>query len=239
MTTDLRGTRILVIGGAKNLGKAIAQSLAAHGAQVVIGARDAAAAEDLAATLEQASGIAIDVTDETTIASAARELGGVDHVISTAAAHHNVPVVELDHAKTVTAFEAKVIGPLLVAKHFAPIMPPTGSITLFAGVAAWQPTPGYALMGITNGALAFAVSHLAKELAPLRVNAISPGIIDSGMWDSMDDPGRRAFFADVAGQLPAGRVGTPADIVDAVRWLLGAEFITGETIHIEGGARSS
>ena len=94
-------------------------------------------------------------------------------------------------------------------------------------------------MGITNGALAFAVSHLAKELAPLRVNAISPGIIDSGMWDSMDDPGRRAFFADVAGQLPAGRVGTPADIVDAVRWLLGAEFITGETIHIEGGARSS
>lgn len=239
MTTDLRGTRILVIGGAKNLGKAIAQSLAAHGAQVVIGARDAAAAEDLAATLERASGIAIDVTDETTIVSAARELGGVDHVISAAAAHHNVPVVELDHAKTVTAFEAKVIGPLLVAKHFAPIMPPTGSITLFAGVAAWQPAPGYALMGITNGALAFAVSHLAKELAPLRVNAISPGIIDSGMWDSMDDPGRRAFFADVAGQLPAGRVGTPADIVDAVRWLLGAEFITGETIHIEGGARSS
>ncbi|WP_267616514.1 SDR family oxidoreductase [Gordonia bronchialis] len=239
MTTELHGATVLVIGGAKNLGKAIAESLDSLGARVVIGARDVTAADEVAATLGQARGIAIDITDEATIASAARELGGVDHVISTAAAHHNVRVAELDHAKTVTAFEAKVIGPILVAKHFAPIMPRAGSITLFAGVAAWQPAAGYALMGITNGALAFAVTHLAKELAPLRVNAISPGIIDSGMWDSMDDPGRQAFFADVARELPAGRVGAPADIVDAVRWLLDAEFITGETIHIEGGARSS
>ena len=180
MSAQLSGTTVLVVGGAKNLGLAIARRADAAGASVIIGARDIDSAEKAAAELRDGRGIAIDVTDEQSIAAAAAELGAVDHIVSTAAAHHNVPVAELDHDATARAFDAKVIGPMLLAKHFAPQIPPSGSITLFSGVAAWKPAPGYSVMGITNGAVSFAVSHLADELKPIRVNAISPGIIDSG-----------------------------------------------------------
>lgn len=239
MSAHLSGTTVLVVGGAKNLGLAIARRADAAGASVIIGARDIDSAEKAAAELRDGRGIAIDVTDEQSIAAAAAELGAVDHIVSTAAAHHNVPVAELDHGATVKAFDAKVIGPMLLAKHFAPKLPPSGSITLFSGVAAWKPAPGYSVMGITNGAVSFAVSHLANELKPIRVNAISPGIIDSGTWDAMPEADRSAFFDGVAGGNLAGRVGAVDDIVDAAEWLLTAGFVSGETIHVEGGARSA
>ncbi|MBJ7289682.1 SDR family oxidoreductase [Williamsia sp.] len=239
MTNTLDGRTVLVVGGAKNLGLAIATRAAGLGARVVIGARDHEAAVTAADGLENARGITIDIADESSIGAAAAELVAVDHIVATAAAHHNVAVPELDHDKVVTAFEAKVIGPLLLAKHFAPAMPATGSIVLFSGVAAWKPSPGKSIMGITNGAVSFAVSHLAKELAPIRVNAISPGIIDSGTWDGLPDADRAALFDGVAGANPVGRIGAAGDIVDAATWLLTAGFVSGETIHVEGGARSA
>lgn len=227
--TDLTGQRVLVIGGGKNLGLAIAQKAAALGADVTIGVRS------LREVAEGFQVLHLDITDEDSIAAAAAELGPVDHIVSTAAAHHNVPVAELDKTAALTAFDAKVVGPLLVAKHFDV----TGSIVLFSGVAAWKPAPGYSIMGITNGAVAFAVSHLAKELAPVRVNAVSPGIIDSGSHDAMPEAQRDAFFEQVARGNLAGRVGRTEDIVEAIVWLWGASFVSGETIHVEGGARSA
>ena len=237
--TTLAGTTVLVVGGAKNLGLAIAQRADAAGASVAIAARDIRSAEKAAAALGTGRAIALDITDEQSIADAAAELGAVDHIVSTAAAHHNVPLSELDHDATAKAFDAKVIGPMVLAKHFAPHMPPSGSITLFSGVAAWKPSPGFAVMGVTNGAVSVAVSHLANELKPIRVNAISPGIIDSGTWDEMPDADRGAFFDGVAEGNLAGRVGAVDDIVDAAEWLLTAGFVSGETIHVEGGARSA
>ena len=146
-------------------------------------------------------------------------------------------VTKLDHDLAVGAFEAKVIGPLILAKHLAPLLPPTGSITLFAGVAAWDPTPGYTVMGITNGAVSTAASQLAKELAPLRVNAISPGIIDSGSYDVMSPKAKREFLDRSAKHSLVGRVGTNKDIADTVLWLLTANYVTGETVHVDGGTR--
>ena len=236
--TRLDGSTVLVIGGAKNLGLAIARRAADLGADVVIGARDAKAAARAATSLGgEARSVAVDVTDEATIRDAASQVGPVDHVLVTAAAHHNVAVADLDHDATVRAFQAKVIGPMLIAKHFAPTMPATGSITLFSGVAAWKPARGLSVMGITNGAVAHAARHLAADLAPIRVNAISPGIVDSGTWDARPD--RDDFFSSVADGLPVGRVGTSEDIVDAALWVMTAGFVSGETIHVEGGARSA
>ena len=90
-------------------------------------------------------------------------------------------------------------------------------------------------MGITNGAVAFTALHLARELAPIRVNALSPGVIDSGSWDGLDD--KQAFLDGAAASTLVGRYGQSQDITDAVTWLLGAGFVTGETLHGEGGAR--
>ena len=141
--------------------------------------------------------------------------------------------------RIVDAFQAKVIGPLLVAKHLTPKMAADGSLVLFSGVAAWRPAAPYSVMAITNGAVQFTTSALAKELAPIRVNAVSPGIIDSGTYDRMPADERESFFAQSARSTLAGRVGVLDDITEAVMWLLTAQFVSGETIHVEGGARHS
>ena len=237
MSADQTGRRVLVIGGSKYLGEAIARKVATVGATPVIGARDLERAEVVAKDLPGASAIRIDITDEASIAAAAAELGSVDHIVITASAHHNVPVEQMQHDGIAGAFEAKAIGPLLVAKHFAPILAADGSILLFSGLAAWKPDPPYTVMGVTNGAVEFLAAHLAKELAPIRVNAISPGIIDSGTWDGLGADVKQGLLDGAAASNLVGRAGTTDDIADAALWLLGAGFVSGETIHVEGGAR--
>ena len=239
MTERLTDQRILVIGGAKYLGEAIARAAAAEGAHVVVGARDQDRARALAEELPNAEAIRLDVAEEASIRAAAEALERVDHIVITASAHHNVPVAELEHDGIAGAFGAKVVGPMLVAKHFAPRMPSTGSILLFSGAAAWGPEPGLTVMGVSNGAVSFLASHLAKELAPVRVNAISPGITDSGTWDGLDAESRKGMYDDAAQGSLLGRIGRPDDVADAAIWLLGASYVSGETIHVDGGSRSA
>jgi NAD(P)-dependent dehydrogenase (short-subunit alcohol dehydrogenase family) len=228
--------RILVIGGARALGAAVARRAVKDGYDVVIGARELAAAEALAAEID-ATAVRIDLQDETTIAAAAGRLAdGIDHIVTTGSAPHDVRAVELDHDNLVAAFRAKVIGPMLVAKHFAPVLRPSGSIVLFSGVVGWRPAPGSLVKGVTNGAIEYVARHLAADLAPVRVNAISPGLVDSGAWDRLGD-GKAGLLGKSAAGTLVGRYGEVDDVTDTVMWLLRAGFISGETIHLEGGAR--
>lgn len=229
--------RILVIGGARALGASVARRAVKDGYEVVVGARDLAAAEALAGEIG-ATAVHVDLRDEATLAAAAERLNdGVDHIVTTGSAPHDVRATELDRDKLVEAFTAKVVGPLLVAKHFAPVLRPTGSIVLFSGVVGWRPGPGSLVKGITNGAIEYAARHLAADLAPVRVNAVSPGVIDSGSWDRLGDEKKAALFTKSAAGTLVGRHGETDDVVDAVMWLLRAGFVSGETIHVEGGAR--
>ncbi|WP_333617660.1 SDR family oxidoreductase [Dietzia sp.] len=234
-TARLTGQRVLIVGGARDLGLAIARRVSDAGATALVGARSIEHAREAAATIPGAEAVQVDVTDETSITRALAQVGDIDHIVVLASAHHNVPVTEFTAEGLAGAVAAKVTGPLLLAKHAATVLPPTGSLVLISGVAAWTPTPGYAVMGITNGAVSFAASHLAREMAPIRVNAVSPGIIDSGSWDQMDD--KQGFLAGAAAGTLVGRHGESDDITEAVVWLLGAGFVTGETVHVDGGAR--
>lgn len=216
MGNGLAGQTVLVLGG-RHLGAAIAEAATDEGAKVHVASH-------------RPGGLHIDLRDEATIAAAAAALGPVDHLVNTAAAPHAVPIRELDRDQTVDAFTAKVIGPLLLAKHFTI----RRSLLLFSGQVGWRPARGSVVTGVTNGAASFAAQHLAAELAPVRVNALSPGIIDSGVWDGKGD-GKPDFLANAAQRTLVGRTGTVTDVTDAVLWLLQAEFLTGETIHLEGG----
>lgn len=224
MSESIEGKRVLVVGGARGIGADIAQRAERRGARVVVAARSG-------------SDVRIDVTDETTIARAAESIGAVDHVISTASAHHDVPVADLEHDLVQAAFAAKVVGPLLLAKHFAPGMPAGGSFLFFSGIVGWQPKPGTVVKGVANAALGALVTHLAVELAPLRVNAVAPGITDSGAWDGLPAERRRGLYDGAAARSLTGRVGTLDDVTDAALWLLGAGWVTGETVHVDGGSR--
>jgi NAD(P)-dependent dehydrogenase (short-subunit alcohol dehydrogenase family) len=224
--TSLKDKRVLVVGGARGIGAELARRAADDGAEVVVAAR---APGDGA--------VRIDVTDEATIAAAAAQVGAVDHVVSTASAHHDVPVTELEYDKIITAFGAKVFGPLLLAKHFAPLIRPGGSFLFFSGIVGWKPKAGTVVKGIANGALEYVAAHLAAELAPIRVNAIAPGIVDSGTWDGLGDERKAALLGRGAVGSLVGRHGALDDVTDAALWLLGAGYVTGELIHIDGGTR--
>ena len=236
-TMALAGKRILVVGGARGLGAEISRAADRAGAEVIVGARDLAPAQELAKNLQRGSAVRVDVLDEASVAAAAADLGAIDHAVSTAAMHHDVPVADLERDKIVAAFGAKVFGPLVLAKHFASRMRAGGSLLLFSGIVGWKPKPGTVVKGVANGAMEHLVIHLATELAPLRVNAISPGIVDSGAWDRLGEPGKAELLARAANGTLVGRHGEPADIADAALWLLSAGYVTGELIHVDGGAR--
>ena len=221
--TELSGQRLLVIGGGRGIGAAIVRRAREDGMDVTVGARDPRTIE---------GGVHLDLTDEETIAATADELGTVDHVVALGSLPHDAPIAELDRDRIVAAFEAKVIGPILVAKH----LEIRRSLTLFAGVVGWRPGPGSIVKGITNGAVDFAVRHLAANLAPVRVNAIAPGIVDSGVWDAKAEA-KPAFLSDAARQTLVGRHGDLDDVVDATLWLMRSGYVDGETIHVDGGRR--
>ncbi len=221
--TELSGQRLLVIGGGRGIGAAIATRARHAGMDVTVGARDPR-------TIEGA--VRIDLTDEATIAAAAAQLGAVDHVVTLGSLPHDAPITELDRDRIVAAFDAKVIGPILVAKH----VEIRDSLTLFAGVVGWRPGPGSIVKGITNGAVDFAARHLAANLAPVRVNAIAPGIIDSGAWDGKGEA-KSAFLTGAAGQTFVGRHGELDDVAEAAIWLMRSGYVDGQTIHVDGGLR--
>lgn len=231
--TTLAGQDLLIVGGGSGIARALAADAVAEGATVTLAGRDPQRLTPVAAQVGAATA-RIDLTDEGSIAAFAATSGPLGHVVSLAAAPANGPVAELDRDAVHTAFDAKVVGPLLLAKHLAPLV--RGSFLLFSGVAAWRPAPGRSVMATTNGAVAFLAQALAVELAPVRVNALSPGIVDSGQWDRLGD-GKDAFLAATAAANPARRTGTPAQLSAAARSLLTNPFVTGTTLHVDGGGR--
>jgi NAD(P)-dependent dehydrogenase (short-subunit alcohol dehydrogenase family) len=204
------------------------------GARVVVAGRDkgrlAGAYDDPGISAE-----AVDITDDTSIAALADRVGPVDHVISTASARARGKLAELERKNLQLSFDTKVIGPTMLAKYFAPLMNPGGSFVLFSGVNAFKVNVGYLGVAITNGAVDFLTRSLAVELAPIRVNAISPGVIDTGAWDSMGREGKRAYFEHLGVSNPARRIGTPDDVANAVLFAMTNTFLTGVTLKIDGG----
>jgi NAD(P)-dependent dehydrogenase (short-subunit alcohol dehydrogenase family) len=234
MSSALTGRSVLVVGRGSGIARAVTHRVRGAGATVVVAGRDRAA---LAAGYDDAdiSAEQVDLTDEASIAALAQRLGRIDHVVSTASARARGAVSELSHDTVLASFDVKVVGPILLAKHFAPLMPPDGSFVLFSGSSARKPTIGMLAVGATNAAVDVVTRSLAVELAPIRVNAISPGTIDTGAYDGLGEPAKTQLFTARAGHNPARRIGRSADIADAVLFALTSAFMTGVSLGIDGG----
>jgi NAD(P)-dependent dehydrogenase (short-subunit alcohol dehydrogenase family) len=235
MTGSLKGQTVLVIGRGSGLARAIALAALDAGARVVAAGRDQ---EKLSAAYADEPGIStetVDVTDEASIAALGERLGTIDHVVSTASARARGHLADLDRDAVRLSFDTKVIGPLMLAKHLAPRMSKDGSFVIFSGVAATKIAVGTMAVAITNAAADTLARSLALELAPIRVNAISPGVIDTGAWDDFGERGKADYFAGISARNPAGRIGTPDEIVQGVLFALTNTFLTGQTLHIDGG----
>jgi len=143
----------------------------------------------------------------------------------------------LDIAAVRRMLDSKLIGPLLLAKHGAPVLSPGGSITFTSGIAAYRPAPRGSAVAAANGALASLAAALAVELGPIRVNAVSPGWVDTPIWETVAGDAKAATLEAMAQRLLVGRIGQPEDIADAIRFLMRNTFVTGTVLHVEGGHR--
>ena len=148
-----------------------------------------------------------------------------------------VPLAEMDMPAARRVMDSKVLAPLLLAKHGAPRLAPGGSITLVSGIAAYRPAPNGSVVAAVNGAIESLVRALAVELAPLRVNAVSPGWVDTPIWTSVAGDGKAAALEAMAKRLPVGRIGQPGDIAQAIEFVLQNGYVSGTVVHIDGGQR--
>jgi NAD(P)-dependent dehydrogenase (short-subunit alcohol dehydrogenase family) len=235
MTGSLKDQTVLVIGRGSGLARAIALAAVDAGARVVVAGRDQEALRAAYADETNVSAETVDLTDEGSIAALGERLSSVDHVVSTASARARGRIADLDRDAIRLSFDTKVIGPLMLAKHLAPRMNKGGSFVIFSGVAAAKIAIGTMGVAITNAAADTLVRSLALELAPIRVVGISPGVIDTGAWDAFGVQGKAGYFADISARNPARRIGTPDDIAQGVLFALTNTFLTGQTLHIDGG----
>jgi NAD(P)-dependent dehydrogenase (short-subunit alcohol dehydrogenase family) len=232
---SLKDQTVLVVGRGGGIARAIALAALAAGARVIAAGRRQEALSAAYAAEPGVSTQTVDVTDEASIAALGERLGPVDHVVCTASAPARGRVADLDPDAVRLSFDTKVIGPLMLAKHLAPRMNKGGSFVIFSGVASTKIAVGTLGVAITNAAAETLARSLALELAPIRVNAISPGVIDTSAWDVLGEQGKAATFADISARNPARRIGTPDDIAQGVMFALTNTFLTGQTLHIDGG----
>ncbi|MFD9006688.1 SDR family oxidoreductase [Streptomyces sp. NPDC059582] len=234
MSTTLKDKTVLVVGRGSGIARAVSDAAMQEGARVIAAGRNRAALRE-SYRRSAATVATVDVTDEGSITALAAEVGVVDHVVCAASARARGAVAELEPDAILRSFHTKVVGPIMLTKHFAPTMPESGSFVLLSGVAALEPDPGFLAVAATNGAVNTVVRSLAVELAPIRVNAVSPGTIDTGAWDALGEQGKAELFGRLSAANPARRIGTPEDVAHAILFALTNTFLTGVCLPVDGG----
>jgi NAD(P)-dependent dehydrogenase (short-subunit alcohol dehydrogenase family) len=185
-----------------------------------------------------ASTVQVDVTDEDALKTAFANIDRIDHLVTAAAGTLRGRVVDLDARHARQLFESKFWGQHHCLKYAAPRMAADGSVVLFSGWVSRKPAVEMSTLAAINSAIEALARTMALELAPVRVNAITPGQIDTPLWRSrLSEAEVRAHFDRVASALPVGRVGTADDVAHAVLFLMTNGFMTGAVLDIDGGWR--
>ena len=227
--------RVLVIGGSTGIGEGIAASSIALGAEVVIASHSA---EKLAAVKERlGAGVVtekVDVAVEEQVKALFDRVGEVDHVVFCAEAVMRGPFHKVATSTERQNFEVKFWGAYYTAFYMR--IRAGGSFTLFSGSISRMPWSAMTNVSMINSALETMARGLAFELAPIRVNCISPGTIDTPAWLHISATDREALFAKSRAMLPVRRVGQTRDCVDAAMMVMQNGFITGTVIDVDGGA---
>lgn len=232
MTLELHGKRVLVIGAASGIGEATAAAFAAAGAVMVAAGRDGVKLQEAAARMG-AEAAALDILDGPGIEAFFARQAPFDHVALTAARTKTGSVASLSLPDAYAAMDSKFWGAYRVAKSVR--INAGGSLTFVSGQMAVRPTVLSVLQGAINSALEGLVRGLALEMAPVRVNAVSPGLIATPLHGGLSEADRQAMFDRAARSLPARRVGQAEDIAQAILFLATNPFVTGSTLAVDGG----
>jgi NAD(P)-dependent dehydrogenase (short-subunit alcohol dehydrogenase family) len=235
MNSSMQDATIVVIGGSSGIGLATARLAGAAGARVTIAGRDEAR---LATALESlpdgARGVALDVADESAMRELFDSFEHVDHVATLAGTHVSGTLADLDSEQLRGPVENRFWGPLYVGKYAAPKMT-TGSITLCTGAGVARPRAGNAIVTAAAGGSEFLARAMAVELAPVRVNVVRPGIVDTPLLDRLAPGDPQGVREAMAKRVPLKRIAQPEEIADAIVFLMSNQYVTGATLTVDGG----
>ena len=238
LTASLAGKSVLIFGGTSGIGLAAAQQAKAAGAEVTVVGFDAAGAERVADDNGFAGWRAADVTQPDTITAAVAGLARVDHLVLLAGTFVAGSVLETDVAYLRRAFEERIWAAIATLRALGDRLTPDASITFISGALADRPTAGgTAILAAASAAMEAFARGLALELAPRRVNTLSPGTTDTPLLARTLGANRDAYVASVTGKLPLRRLGTADEVGAAVVFLMSNGFMNGETLHVDGGSR--
>jgi NAD(P)-dependent dehydrogenase (short-subunit alcohol dehydrogenase family) len=235
---SLKAQRVLVIGGASGIGRAIALGAVAEGANVVIASTNADKLSRAAAEMgPSASTAVLNVADEASVERFFATSGSFDHIANTAGDWEFPPpgpLSQLDLAAAAKTLNVRYWGAIAVAKHGATKLNAGGSYTLTGGMLAHVPAKGQALFTALAGGIEFLARGLAVDLAPIRVNCVAPGLIQTEQWALLPEAYAARLLEGTKRQLLA-RPGTPAEAAEAYLYCMRNTFATGQVIQVAGG----
>jgi NAD(P)-dependent dehydrogenase (short-subunit alcohol dehydrogenase family) len=223
----------MVVGGTSGLGLEVARHYVEQGREVVVTGRDADHAAKVAAELGGAArGVGFDLTRPETIGGALAEVGPVEHLVLAAITRDENTATGYDFASSLQLVTLKLVGYLEVVHALLSRIPPDGSIVVFGGLAKDRPYPGSMTVSTVNGGVTGMINVLASEIAPVRVNAIHPGIVGDSPYWTAKPPG---VLDAVRARTPTGRLVTMADVVGAVVFLLENRSVNAANLAVDGG----
>lgn len=233
----LENKSVVIFGGSSGIGLETARLARSEGADVTIISRNPDKLRSARAMGDDSFRILVgDVTSEGDIARALDAVGNVDHLVYTAG--DSVVQKNLDEASVAdiqSYFDVRFIGAALVAKHIRGIIRRGGSMSFTSSTLPERPAAGYSIGAGVSGAVNGLIRSLALELAPIRVNAVAPGVIRSPLWNRVPADARESYFSEFGRSLPVGRVGETSDVAEAFVYLMKASFTTGQIVTVDGG----
>jgi NAD(P)-dependent dehydrogenase (short-subunit alcohol dehydrogenase family) len=233
----MNGQRVVILGGTRGIGRAVAERVAAERAQVVIASSQQASVDAALATLPPgATGHAVDLRSVDAVAALFERIGELDHLVYTAGEPLMLgPLGELDLTAARDFFELRYWGALAAVKAARSHFRAGGSIVLTSGTVGTRPHAGFAIGASICGAMEALTRTLAIELAPIRANIVIPGFVDTDLWGNVPAAARETLFREAAAKLPVKRIGTADDIAEHYLAFMRGGYTTGQSVIVDGG----
>ena len=235
---QLAGMKVLLVGGTSGIGLAVAKAVADRGATAIVASRRQSSVDAALAQLPTGSrGLTVDLDDPDSVAAMVAVAGDIDHLVYTAGENLQLTMLEeLTPSRVWDFWRTRYVGALSVLRTSRTSLSPRGSVVLTSGNAGQRPAAGWALGASICGAIDALTRELALELAPIRVNAIAPGVTRSPLWGSLSEDEQRTLYENVGASIPAGRIGDASDAALAYVYAMEQEMATGTIITVDGGA---
>jgi NAD(P)-dependent dehydrogenase (short-subunit alcohol dehydrogenase family) len=233
----LNDKRIVILGGTAGIGLGVARGAVRGGARVIVASHDPARVDRAVAELgPRAEGHALDLRSPAAVRALFARLGAIDHLVYTAGEELLLSrLAEIDLATARQFFELRYWGALGAIQAATPHLARDGSIVLTSGASGRRPFAGFAIGASICAAMEAVARTLAVELAPIRVNVVTPGFVDTPLWSNIPAASREQMFRDAAAKLPVGRIGTPDDVAEHYLAFMRGGYTTGQAIVVDGG----